>query len=287
LIAFWWAVSWLGLRPLSDFYFFPLWLGYVLFVDGIVELRTGTSLFARDKRRFVLLFASSVPFWWIFEWMNRYLHNWHYHSPAHYPSLAYVALASIAFSTVIPAVLEMSELLASFGIGERLPQLPAWHFRRQAIIGFHLAGWLMLVAVVLFPRYMFPFAWLSLFFIIEPINALLGQRSVSRFVYEGNWAALWNLMIGTLITGFFWEMWNFYSLPKWSYSVPFVGWAHLFEMPLLGYSGYLPFGLEVFAIYGLVFYVILRKPQDYARLNAIHDSSTRQEQHEMADQGDR
>src|SRR6185437_14644291 len=110
LIAFWWPVSWLGLRPLSDFYFFPLWLGYVLFVDGIVELRTGTSLFARDKRRFVLLFASSVPFWWIFEWMNRYLHNWHYHSPANYPSLAYFALASIAFSTVIPAVLEMSEL---------------------------------------------------------------------------------------------------------------------------------------------------------------------------------
>ncbi|MFB3091589.1 MAG: hypothetical protein ACE1ZD_00140, partial [Dehalococcoidia bacterium] len=26
-------------------------------------------------------------------------------------------------------------------------------------------------------------------------------------------------------------------------------YAHVFEMPLLGYGGYIPFGLEVFAMY--------------------------------------
>jgi hypothetical protein len=47
------------------------------------------------------------------------------------------------------------------------------------------------------------------------------------------------------VCGFFWEAWNFYSYPKWVYHVPFVSWLKLFEMPLLGYGGYLPFALEV------------------------------------------
>jgi len=39
-------------------------------------------------------------------------------------------------------------------------------------------------------------------------------------------------------------MWNFYSLARWTYSVPLVHRFQIFEMPLLGYAGYLPFGLE-------------------------------------------
>jgi hypothetical protein len=32
------------------------------------------------------------------------------------------------------------------------------------------------------------------------------------------------------------------------YHVPFVQRFHIFEMPLLGYAGYLPFGLECLAV---------------------------------------
>jgi hypothetical protein len=39
-------------------------------------------------------------------------------------------------------------------------------------------------------------------------------------------------------------MWNFHSAAKWIYAVPFVNRFHFFEMPILGYAGYLPFGLE-------------------------------------------
>jgi hypothetical protein len=39
-------------------------------------------------------------------------------------------------------------------------------------------------------------------------------------------------------------MWNVNSAAKWVYSIPFVDRFHLFEMPLLGYAGYVPFGLE-------------------------------------------
>ncbi len=39
-------------------------------------------------------------------------------------------------------------------------------------------------------------------------------------------------------------MWNYYSLAKWEYGVPFVQKYLVFEMPILGFAGYLPFGLE-------------------------------------------
>lgn len=62
----------------------------------------------------------------------------------------------------------------------------------------------------------------------------------------------WLLFIITalagLICGFFWEMWNYYSLSRWEYVIPQVHGFQLFEMPLLGYAGYLPFGLTCVAI---------------------------------------
>jgi hypothetical protein len=50
--------------------------------------------------------------------------------------------------------------------------------------------------------------------------------------------------MAALACGVFWELWNYHSLAKWVYTVPFVQRWPIFEMPLLGYAGYLPFGLE-------------------------------------------
>jgi hypothetical protein len=43
-------------------------------------------------------------------------------------------------------------------------------------------------------------------------------------------------------------MWNFHSLARWEYAIPFVHRFPVFEMPVLGYAGYLPFGLECAAV---------------------------------------
>jgi hypothetical protein len=51
-------------------------------------------------------------------------------------------------------------------------------------------------------------------------------------------------------------MWNAYSLAKWEYNIPFVHGFEVFEMPVLGYAGYLPFGLFC-AVIGQI---ILGKP---------------------------
>jgi hypothetical protein len=47
-------------------------------------------------------------------------------------------------------------------------------------------------------------------------------------------------------------MWNYKSLSHWEYAIPFVNQFKIFEMPLLGYAGYLPFGLECMAVTQLV-----------------------------------
>jgi len=38
-------------------------------------------------------------------------------------------------------------------------------------------------------------------------------------------------------------MWNSGSMNKWLYEIPYVDAFDIFEMPLLGYAGYLPFGI--------------------------------------------
>jgi hypothetical protein len=60
------------------------------------------------------------------------------------------------------------------------------------------------------------------------------------------------LALGALVCGFFWELWNFYSYPKWTYHTPGVEFLHVFEMPLLGFLGYPPFGLELYALAHLI-----------------------------------
>ena len=45
-------------------------------------------------------------------------------------------------------------------------------------------------------------------------------------------------------------MWNWRALPSWWYYVPlFNDGPQLFEMHIPGYLGYLPFAVELFAMY--------------------------------------
>jgi hypothetical protein len=60
-------------------------------------------------------------------------------------------------------------------------------------------------------------------------------------------------------------MWNMYAYPKWIYTVPFIDFWYVFEMPLLGYLGYLPFSLELFAMYHLIM-GLLHREQNYLQI---------------------
>jgi hypothetical protein len=252
LVAIFWTFNWSlpGLR--THWAFFPLWLGYCLTVDALVVWRKGTSMATRSPRAYILLFFISVPGWWLFELLNLRTQNWAYDGAEYFTDLEYFLLCSLSFSTVMPAVFGTAELVSTLSWLDRLKTGPVLAPTPRLTMGLFVTGWVMLALLLKWPLYFFPFLWGSAYLILDPINVWLGRRSLLHFTAKGDWRPVVTLPLGCLICAFFWEMWNFYSYPKWVYQVPFVGVLHIFEMPLLGYIGYIPFSWELFALYHLI-----------------------------------
>ena len=261
-----WTCSWFRIEPFFRYSFFPLWFGFILFLDGLVFWRRGTSLLHRMRWRYMLLFLVSSLFWWIFEGLNEAVHNWHYILDQPYSPLVYFFISSLDFSTVLPAVLEMTELLSSFKpLHPRLsadnpgPRLPL-----PVLTSLVILGLISFALPWFFPQYFFGLVWLCVVLILDPINNFMGRKSTIAHIAVKDWR-FFVLPLSGLCCGFFWEMWNYFAMPKWCYTVPYVGFWKIFEMPLLGYTGYLPFALELFALYQFVL-LVLRQKEDYLAL---------------------
>ena len=268
LVVVFWILNWSlsGLR--THWMFFPLWLGYCLTVDAVVLYRKGSSMLTRSPRAYVGLFLVSAPAWWLFELLNLRTQNWVYVGRQFFTDFQYLMLASLSFSTVMPAVFGTAELVSTFGWLRRTGRGPVIVPTPATLRVLFAAGWLMLSLLLLRPVFFFPFLWLSVYFILEPLNVWLRNRSLTEYTAQGDWRPVMALWTGCLICGFFWEMWNFLSYPKWVYQVPFVDFLHLFEMPLLGYGGYLPFSLELFAFYHFVTGTLARgMRQDFIQIS--------------------
>jgi hypothetical protein len=248
LVAVCWPLNWTLHGQRTAYLFFPLWLGYILVVDALVYRRSGTSLWSRSRRGFALLFLLSAPAWWLFEIINSRTANWEYLGAGGFTPLQNNALSTLCFSTVMPAVFETAELVRtarwvkSLRPGARVPDTQ----RVNTLLC--LAGVVMLVMTLLWPQFFYPFVWISLVFILEPMNRWLSRPHLLQWLKEGDWRPVISLSLGALICGFFWEMWNEWSWPQWVYHTPGANVLHLFKMPLPGYGGYAPFGLEIFAL---------------------------------------
>lgn len=267
LIAVFWPLNWLLPGTRTAWAFFPLWLGYCLLIDAVALRLNGTSLLTRSWRGYIGLFLVSAPAWWLFEALNTRIQNWQYLGAEGYGPLSYFLLATLNFSVVVPAIFGAAEIFAGRAWLRKLkPGLVIGPDLRTVLV-FFMLGWVMLGAMLAWPKYFFPFAWLSVFFILEPINIWLGYPSLTRWTRSGDWRPVISLFAGALLTGFFWELWNYYSFPKWVYHVPGVGVLKIFEMPLLGYGGYLPFALELFALYHLVMGLLFRRRSSPLRLD--------------------
>jgi hypothetical protein len=273
LIAVAWPLAWAGPAPFSEHTFFPLWLGYILTVDGLVLLRSGTSLLTRSAGRFALLFVFSIPVWWLFELANEFLGNWRYVMPRDRGPVAYAALASLSFSTVIPALFETAELYRTLPPFRRPIRWLRVAPSRAGLRAIAAAGLAMFALSLVVPGQAFPLVWIGLFLFLDPINRLTGGRSLAAQAAVRRWDTVLVLFAAGLTCGFFWEMWNWRSMPKWVYEVPYADGAKLFEMPLLGYGGYLPFALEIYAVYHLLHTLLFRAPDAYLRLDdAVGDA---------------
>jgi len=267
LVALFWTLNWslAGLR--THWGFFPLWLGYSLTVDALVFHRKGHSLLTRNPAAYAGLFLVSAPAWWLFELINVRTQNWLYLGEEAFTSLEYALLSTVSFSTVMPAVFGTAEFMGTLRPLRTLGPGPAVRPTPALLLGMFGTGGLMLFLVLAWPEIFFPLVWTAVYCLIEPVNARRGYRSLLDDLARGDWRPVTALGCGCLVCGFFWEMWNFYSYPKWIYRIPYAGWLPLFEMPIAGYLGYLPFSLELFALYHLVTGLLSgRRNRGYLRL---------------------
>lgn len=249
----WNRFPWLG--ELQSHTFTPLWVGYILVMNALAYRRTGRCMMLDQPRYFLLLFPLSAAFWWFFEYLNRFVQNWYYVGASEFTATEYFWYATLPFSTVLPAVLGTRDWLATY------PRLSAGlgQWRPMQVGQPTLVGWLVLLlaglglmGIGIWPDYLFPLLWIAPLLIITSLQAVSGEETVFSCVARGDWRPIWLPAFAALVCGFFWELWNYKSLAHWEYAVPFVHCFQIFEMPLLGYAGYLPFGLECVVIAGLL-----------------------------------
>ncbi len=246
----WWALAWTRwtwFEPLQRYTFFPLWLGFIVSVNAAIHGRLGSCLMVRAPRQWLLLFGVSAACWWAFEWLNRFVRNWHYLNVEDVGALEYFLHATLCFSTVLPAVAGVAEWLGSHARwNARVQRGPrwAWLARRDTAVVLAVLGCASLVATGLQPQWFYAALWVSPLALQIAATVLSGRLSWVHELARGDWQRVATWMIAALVCGFFWELWNWQSVAKWIYTVPGVERWHLFEMPALGYAGYLPFGLE-------------------------------------------
>jgi hypothetical protein len=244
-----WIMAWNRFQWFSRFQghtFTPLWIAYIITINALTFRRRGNCMLINRTIYFLLLFPVSAVFWWFFEFLNRFVQNWYYVGSRFSP-WEYFWYATLPFSTVLPAVLGTREWLLGFSWTEKKYNhffpFKVTHSKLMALsvliaAGFGLAG------IGVWPNTLFPLLWVSPFLIMIALQTLFGDRHILSDITHGYWSIILTSALAALICGFFWEMWNFFSLAKWKYSVPFFHRFQIFEMPILGYAGYLPFGLE-------------------------------------------
>jgi hypothetical protein len=249
------------IQPLTNYLFFQcLWFGFIVTIDSIVYERKKRSLLVNNFPKFLFLLFISALFWWFFELINfGRIQNWDYTTVAKPQWLMF----SIAFSTIVPAVFESAELLMTTKFLKKARMRKGWKITSFLLIALFLLGIIIFSLLFLYPKYSFGLTWLSTILILDPINYKLKFNSLLGLLKKKKLRLVLILMFATLFCGFFWEFWNYWAPVKWIYNVPYVGLLKIFEMPILGYTGYLPFGLELYVMYNFVIGILGKKKLEY------------------------
>jgi hypothetical protein len=248
VIAFGWGTSLAGVEPFRGYWFDLVWAGFILAADAVVWARAGRSLLHGGGWRLLAMFALSAPFWWAFEVANWRLENWRYVGTSVYGGQSPLALKTLSFLFVLPALAESRDLLRSFVRFPHPPAVPLPSWTAPALIVF---GLVCVPLLYLFPDQTFPLVWLAPLAVLDAVAELRGRLSIIELVRQGRAGPVLLMAVAGLGTGILWELWNWGALPFWQYRIPYVGFWRVFEMPVLGYLGYLPFILAADAFWRL------------------------------------
>ena len=92
----------------------------------------------------------------------------------------------------------------------------------------------------------------SFLLIIDSIAGLFTNRSFLHCFTQRKHMIMLSLSLSGILCGFMWEFWNNWASPSWVYQIPIFEYFYVFEMPILGYLGYIPFAWTVFQYQSLM-----------------------------------
>lgn len=235
-------------KPLAAWVTPLCWTGYIFLLDSLLFFWKGRSLLFENPRRFLWTFPLSTVFWLVFEAYNLILHNWEYIGLPQERLVRWFGCAW-AFGTILPALLETNTLFELSGLFKDIPirpnPIPSWGLRFSFLLGIVF----LVTPLISRTSFDFPPVWLGFIFLLEPILYRYGGNSLLKEMEYGRMQRLFTLMLSGLWMGFLWEFWNFWAGAKWIYHVPYPTPFYIFEMPFTGFFGFLPFGVEFYAMY--------------------------------------
>ena len=230
------------------------WWAYILIVDAWIYRRKGTSLLTDRRDSLAIQCILSVAFWCLFEAYNRVMPGWRYVHLESNLSLRLLGYA-IAFATIMPGLFLTCEFLQSHDLFERV-RMPRISWHRGALITSVVMGMVFTLVPPFLPQpargYLWAFVWMGWFFLLEPFNYWRGAPSIYRDWQHGDLARTLRLFAAGAICGLLWEFWNMWAYTKWIYVFPLGQDMKFFEMPLVGFVGFLPFALEYFVMFHFI-----------------------------------
>lgn len=257
------ALALLGLKArepawLVNWALLPLFWGFTLVLDGWVYVRKGgRSMVSRSFRELIAIGMVSISGWLVFEWLNFFVHiNWYYPKASILPHDEFLLYAVTGSSGLMPMAFEWYELLSSFhGLRERYRRGPTVRVTKTLQMILLLGCFTGLFATVFRPDLFFFVLWVAPLIILSILLEWMGIWTPFTPLGQGDWAPLLLFSLTYLVQGFLLESWNYasgfhqsggelltHNPAYWAYTVPYVDFFHVFEMPILGYLGYLPFG---------------------------------------------
>lgn len=236
------------IKPFSAYAYIFLWWSYIIAVDALVFQKKGCSLLSWLKAKIFILILFSFFFWLFFEFLNLRISNWRYVGYSFFYPLEKKIFVVIAFGTVLPAILETFELLKSFGFWREL-KFGQWKQWGKPALLWIVAGIIMLILPLIWPKCFFWTIWLAVIFILDPIVDSKKGQSIFSELRKGEVQTVFLLLVTGLICGILWEFWNYWALLKWIYTVPFIPEWKFFEMPIFGYFGFPFFAVECYVFY--------------------------------------
>jgi hypothetical protein len=246
------------------------WYGLIFFLDGLLWWRWDKGIIFCAPLRFITLLFWSAVFWFFFELWNLRLQNWYYAGVPPDGPWAHLE-AYLDFATVLPGMLLVFELLHCLNFPRQL-KTPFRLSRKLRKVWTYI-GLFMLISPLIFPDIFFPFVWGALIFLLEPICAKFEGPSLLRDAENGEWTTMARLLVAGMLCGGYWELWNYWSLEKWVYTVPLFSRGKLFEMPYLGFLGFAPFCVQCFVMINAVTRVKRRHGTDSFHKNTGSNAS--------------